>query len=106
MRLGGFDLAALRLPGFATGGIVPGRAGEPKVIIAHGGERVEPAQPIRLRSTAGGAQSLNVNVSIPVGKMGSDVTLDEVEAAAHRIASVVTGDFGHLMLTNIAKGQN
>lgn len=34
------DLGEIKVPEFAGGGIVPGRVGEPRVIIAHGGERV------------------------------------------------------------------
>jgi hypothetical protein len=44
------------VPGFALGGMVPGEQGVPRVIIAHGGERVQtpaqqrdqPAQPIHV----------------------------------------------------------
>lgn len=41
------DLAA-KIPGFAHGGMVPGRRGEPQLIMAHGGERVVPNNTINL----------------------------------------------------------
>ncbi len=38
----GDALHALHLPGFATGGIVPGPIGEPTLAIVHGGEAITP----------------------------------------------------------------
>lgn len=46
----------LNLPGFATGGIVPGPAGMAQLIIAHGGERVQTS------AQQGGGDVYNINV--------------------------------------------
>lgn len=35
--------SSFKLPGFATGGVVPGAMGEPQLAVVHGGERVIPA---------------------------------------------------------------
>ena len=42
---------SFKLPGFATGGVVPGAAGQAQLAVVHGGERVIPVG----RSVAGGA---------------------------------------------------
>ena len=33
-------IGRIRIPGFATGGVVPGAAGSPQLVVAHGGERI------------------------------------------------------------------
>lgn len=58
---GGFDI-----PGFDDGGVVPGRRGEPRLIVAHGGETVLPthkAYTPPAGPAAGGG--LNVEVNAP-----------------------------------------
>lgn len=47
---------ALHLPGFDTGGVVPGPVGAPKLIVAHGGETVLPTH------KAGYSRTSNINV--------------------------------------------
>lgn len=63
------------LPGFDDGGIVPGRIGEPRIIMAHGGETILPTH-------KGGAASGTVNVTIGTviatdaaagGRLGNDI---------------------------------
>lgn len=62
--MGGMKLLKLILPGFDTGGIVPGPIGSPQMIIAHGGETVLPTHK---SGTAGGwTGDQNVNVTINV----------------------------------------
>lgn len=61
------------IPHFQTGGIVPGRLGEPQLIMAHGGETVLPVgggTPAVAGANAGGGTtnlSLSVNVGIYAG---------------------------------------
>lgn len=43
------------IPGFATGGTVPGMPGEPRLVLAHGGERIRTA-----RQSSGGAVTIHV----------------------------------------------
>jgi len=54
----------LNIPGFASGGIVPGPVGTPQLAVVHGGEEVRtPAQ--QRGGSAGG--SVTINVSAPLG---------------------------------------
>lgn len=53
----------LNLQGFATGGVVPGPLGEPRAIIAHGGEEVSPPSR-QMGSSIGGNSGVNFNVHI------------------------------------------
>lgn len=48
----GFDVPGI--PGFASGGVVPGRRGAPKLIMAHGGETVLPTHRGGAASSGGG----------------------------------------------------
>jgi hypothetical protein len=77
------SFAAVRIPSFAKGGTVPGPSGEPRVIIAHGGEEVKP-QPIHLGSGGGGGgNTVSVKVDMPLhmdnAKFGGDVTMADLE---------------------------
>lgn len=51
----------IRIPGFASGGIVPGPIGAPQLAIVHGGERVIPAGPGGPGSGGGGQVVINFN---------------------------------------------
>ena len=51
-----------RIPGFDSGGIVPGPRGAPQLIMAHGGETVLPTH-----KGGGGGTVININVTAGVG---------------------------------------
>jgi hypothetical protein len=53
--------------GFATGGTVPGPKGQPRLVVAHGGERIQTENQQRNDpATGGGSFTVNVNVSTAV----------------------------------------
>jgi hypothetical protein len=70
-----------RLPEFATGGVVPGQKGEPRLVLAHGGERIssltqmaeervaaETGYAAGIRGNSGnGGRSFNVHVELSLG---------------------------------------
>lgn len=60
-------LHKLHVPGFATGGIVPGPIGAPQLAIVHGGETITPAsaQQPAIARLARGEVNLTINVSAP-----------------------------------------
>ena len=49
---------ALHIPGFATGGVVPGQPGQPTLAVVHGGERVIP---YGAPDNSGGGITININ---------------------------------------------
>ena len=57
----------MRVPGFQTGGIVPGPIGAPTPIIAHGGERVTPVGVGSPNGGGGGSVTFNVSVGLYAG---------------------------------------
>ncbi len=57
----------LRIPGFQTGGIVPGPIGAPVPIIAHGGEKVTPVGISEANGGGGGSVTFNVSVGLYAG---------------------------------------
>ena len=59
-------IRSIRIPGFATGGIVGGQTGAPSLAVVHGGERVQ--TPAQQRSADGGGGGGNVyNISVSAG---------------------------------------
>ena len=65
--IGNFKLGSFKLPGFQTGGIVPGPIGQPRMVMAHGGEEIKSAG-------VTGASGPTFNVSVNVGTMiASDI---------------------------------
>jgi hypothetical protein len=56
----GSGIGSLHIPGFASGGIVPGSIGQPQLVVAHGGEQITPAG--QLPTGGGGGASVIVNV--------------------------------------------
>lgn len=55
----------LKIPGFQTGGVVPGPVGSPRIAMVHGGERIIPTN--GGGSAAGGGGSGEVNITVQVG---------------------------------------
>ena len=55
-------LSNVRLPRFAAGGRVPGPKGQPRMIMAHGGETVS-----GLGGTQGGGQPVNITIQTGIG---------------------------------------
>lgn len=49
------------IPGFQTGGIVPGPIGAPALVMAHGGEEIKP---VGVGSSGGGGSGIQFNISI------------------------------------------
>jgi hypothetical protein len=65
-KVGGFIGGAIgKIPGFATGGTVPGQIGSPQLVVAHGGETITPY------ARSGGGAGVVVNVTVP-GLVGSE----------------------------------
>lgn len=57
------------IPGFATGGVVPGAIGSPQLVLAHGGETITPH-----RGGEGGGTGSGVNLNVYVGMYaGSEI---------------------------------
>jgi hypothetical protein len=52
--------SALNLPGFETGGVIPGPTGSPQLVIAHGGETIVPSH----KQNGGGQPGNTFNISI------------------------------------------
>ncbi len=57
------SIGRIRIPGFATGGTVPGQPGSPQLIMAHGGEQVMTAAQQRGAGGGGGGQVFNITVN-------------------------------------------
>lgn len=55
---------ALGIPGFATGGVVPGPLGAPRLVIAHGGETITPPGAGAPNGAPDGGRSQVVNVYV------------------------------------------
>ncbi len=53
----------LNIPGFATGGTVPGPIGAPQLAVVHGGEEIRTPSQQRQGSGAGGSVTINVDAS-------------------------------------------
>jgi tape measure domain-containing protein len=68
-----------RLPEFATGGIIPGQKGEPRLVLAHGGERITSLPQLAVEAAAEGSyagirgnsgasgRSTNLHVELSLG---------------------------------------
>ena len=55
---GGLGAMGLNVPGFATGGMIPGPIGSPQLVLAHGGETVSP------NHLSGGQSTTNLTINI------------------------------------------
>lgn len=60
-------IRSIRIPGFATGGIVPGRTGQPSLAVVHGGERVQTPQQQRMGGGGGGGGGQVFNITVNAG---------------------------------------
>ena len=58
-------IRSIRIPGFATGGIVPGSPGQAQLAVVHGGERVQTAQ--QQRGGGGGGDGNTYNITVNAG---------------------------------------
>jgi hypothetical protein len=70
-----------RVPQFASGGVVPGPIGQPRFVIAHGGETITPA----------GRGGATVNFDLRGANFGNIATRDEVIAAFQEYTNNVLG---------------
>lgn len=57
----------LGIPGFATGGIVPGPIGSPQLALVHGGEEVVPHGKTQIGGSSGSGVTINVSVGLYAG---------------------------------------
>lgn len=64
----GFSKAVGWLPGFQSGGIVPGAVGQPQMAVVHGGETITP-----FGKGTGGGGAVTINVNNPVVRSDSDI---------------------------------
>lgn len=67
VELGNKVKGGLKIPGFQAGGIVPGAIGEPRMIMAHGGEEVVPVGKSSSGGAGSGALVFNVNIGMYTG---------------------------------------
>ena len=75
----GSGLGALGVPGFDDGGIVPGRTGAPKLVLAHGGETILPTH----KNPGAGGSSSTTNVYLSDATIRND---DDIVRLARMLA--------------------
>lgn len=62
-----FGASGLNLPGFDTGGIVPGPIGSPQLAMVHGGEEIRPYRGSGSNNTNNNSLTLNVQIGMYAG---------------------------------------
>lgn len=89
------------IPGFDTGGVVPGPRGAPRLVLAHGGETIlpthKPGNELNMGAGAGATINLSVNLSDATIRSDQDITrlarsLADTTAAELRAAGVTVQD--------------
>jgi len=74
-------------PAFAYGGVVPGKQGEPQMIMAHGGERVTNANGRGGKGGEGGGNSFTVNVQGGIGGLDDRSIRDLITDVRYAVVS-------------------